>query len=724
MNERPKNYPDVETCVEETVRKVGHRIALGTPLGIGKANHLVNEFFRRACEDSSIDLHIFTALTLARPHWKSELERRFLEPLTERLFDGYPELAYVDPLKRGKLPANIRVTEFYFRPGSFLDSPLAQQSYMSSNYTHVVRDLLDAGINVLAQLVGKTEEDGAIRYSLSCNPDLTLDAVPHLREAERRGAKIALLAQVNRNLPFMYGDAAVAPSYFDAVVDEPKYSFPLFGAPNEPVSSAEYLIALHVSALIRDGGTLQIGIGALEDAVTYLLKLRHQQNDLYHEILTEAGVLERFKAVIERLGGTTRFQQGLYASSEMLVDGFLELYRSGILRRKVYQNAGVQRLLNDGLIGEEVTNETLEVLMKTGVVSALLTPQDFALLQEIAVLSPELDYKDGVISLRNGHRIPADLANRVVRDEINRSCLGSKLKGGHFAHACFFLGPRKFYDTLRQMDRSEREQICMTGISYVNELYGHEELKRLQRKAARFVNTGLIVMLNGAVASDGLEDGRVLSGVGGQYNFVAMAHALEDGRSIMMIRSTKEQDGNVRSNIRWSYGHVTIPRHLRDMVVTEYGIADLRGRSDAEVIAALVEVADSRFQDELVKEAKRAGKIGNSYRIPDHARNNLPERLEKVLARYRERGLFQAFPFGTDFTPEEVVLRKALRNLKQTMRWKRFHVPRLADIRKSIAVPDDARPYLERMALDRPETLKERLMQRALVYALASVEAI
>src|SRR5207244_12964328 len=215
----------------------------------------------------------------------------------------------------------------------------------------------------------------------------------------------------------------------------------------------------------------------------------------------------------------------------------------------------------------------------------------------------------------------------LIMDEINQSCLGSRLKGGHFAHACFFLGPRKFYETLRQMEIAEREQICMTGISYVNDLYGQEELKRLQRKAARFVNTGLIVMLNGAVASDGLEDGRVLSGVGGQYNFVAMAHALEDGRSIMMIRSTKEQDGNVRSNIRWSYGHVTIPRHLRDMVVTEYGIADLRGRSDAEVIAALVEVADSRFQDELLNDAKRAGKIDKNYRVPDYARTNRPERL-------------------------------------------------------------------------------------------------
>jgi acyl-CoA hydrolase len=724
MNERPRYYADVESCVEETLRKVGRRIALGTPLGLGKANHLVNEFFRRAREDPGIDLRIFTALSLAQPGWKNDLERRFLEPLVERLFSGYPELDYVEPCKRGELPKNIRVTEFYFQPGSFLDSPLAQQNYMSSNYTHVVRDLLDAGINVLAQLVSKIEEHGTTYYSLSCNPDLTLDLVPRLREAERQGAKIAFLAQVNNNLPFMYGDASVPHTYFDAIVDEPKYTFPLFGTPNRPVNTAEYLIALHVSALIRDGGTLQIGIGALEDAVTYLLKLRHEQNDLYREVLTETGVVKRFSQTIERLGGAGPFEQGLYASSEMLVDGFIELYRSGILRRKVYQHSGLQGLLNEGRIGEEVTPAMLEVLVEAQVISAWLTPQDFAFLQRVGIFLRELDYEAGAIRLHDGTCISANLADENARNEICRRCLGTRLKGGHFAHACFFLGPRKFYETLRKLDRSEREQICMTGISYVNELYGEEELKRLQRKAARFVNTGLIATLSGAVASDGLEDGRVLSGVGGQYNFVAMAHELEDGRSIMMIRSTSEEDGKLRSNIRWNYGHVTIPRHLRDFVVTEYGIAELRGRTDEEVISALLEIADSRFQDELLKDARRAGKLSGQYRIPDYARNNRPERLKQMLARYRDRGLFQEFPFGTDLTEEELALKKALRALEQTFKGKKLRLPRLAELHKTAAIPDHARQYLERMELDRPQSFKEKLLQRAVVYALASVNAI
>jgi acyl-CoA hydrolase len=648
---RPVAFADVESCVDATIQRIGRQIRLGTPLGLGKANHIVNEFFRRAREDPRLELRIFTALTLGRPRWKSDLERRFVEPLAERLFSGYPELAYVDPLRRGELPDNIRVTEFYFQPGSFLDSPLAQQHYISSNYTHVVRDLLDAGINVLAQLVAKTQEHGEERLSLSCNSDLTVDLAPRMREAERRGAKIALLAQVNRNLPFMDGDAAVAPDYFDALVDHSRYEFPLFAPPNSAISTADYLIALHVSALMRDGGTLQLGIGSLADAVTYVLKLRQESNDVYVDLLSKAAALDRFVDVIERIGGTGRFERGLYAATEMLAPGFLELLRCGVLKRRVHHDVAVQRLLDAG--------ET-----------------------------------------------------------------GGQIPGAHVAHACFFLGPSNFYDALRRMERSQREQIAMTGIAFVYQLYGEEELTRLQRRQARFVNSGLIVTLSGAVNSDALEDGRVLSGVGGQYNFVTMAHALEDGRAILMIRSTHEESGVLQSNVRASYGSITIPRHLRDIVVTEYGIADLRGRTDEEVATALVHITDSRFQEALLREAQRAGKIRATYRIPDRFRNNRPEKLDALLASYRARGLFRDFPFGTDLTHEEIALRQALQYLKRIGTRKRLPLMRLRDLRTLAAVPDSAHPYLERMDLDTPRTLKERLLQRALVYALVSVDVI
>ena len=101
----------------------------------------------------------------------------------------------------------------------------------------------------------------------------------------------------------------------------------------------------------------------------------------------------------------------------------------------------------------------------------------------------------------------------------------------------------------------------------------------------------------------------MVSGVGGQYNFVSQAHALDGARSILMAKSTREKGRDVSSNIVWNYGHITIPKHLRDMVITEYGIADLRGKCDKEVIEALLNITDSRFQDELLRKAKSAKKV-------------------------------------------------------------------------------------------------------------------
>jgi hypothetical protein len=92
---------------------------------------------------------------------------------------------------------------------------------------------------------------------------------------------------------------------------------------------------------------------------------------------------------------------------------------------------------------------------------------------------------------------------------------------------------------------------------------------------------------------------------------------------LLLIRSTREEAGRLRSNVRASYSSTTIPRHLRDIVVTEYGFADLRGRTDEEVAIALVQIADARFQEELLQKAQRAGKVARSYRIPERFRGTV-----------------------------------------------------------------------------------------------------
>ena len=151
-------------------------------------------------------------------------------------------------------------------------------------------------------------------------------------------------------------------------------------------------------------------------------------------------------------------------------------------------------------------------------------------------------------------------------------------------HAGFFVGNQAFYRELREMPREVLDLIAMTAISFTNTLDGDAEAKRAQRAHARFVNTAMVVTLLGAVSSDQLDDGRVVSGAGGQHDLVAMAHALEGARSIIGVRSTRRSNRRTASNIVWRYANATVPRQLRDIVVTEYGIADLRGKSDRDVV--------------------------------------------------------------------------------------------------------------------------------------------
>ena len=70
------------------------------------------------------------------------------------------------------------------------------------------------------------------------------------------------------------------------------------------------------------------------------------------------------------------------------------------------------------------------------------------------------------------------------------------------------------------------------------------------------------------------------------------------------------------------------------------------------------------------------------------------------------------------------MLKKALASLEQIVKGRELSLPELDEIWKTITVPESAHPYLKRMGLEAPKNPRELLMQRALVYGLASVGAI
>ena len=466
---KPLIFDNEHRLAEAIIAQVGKTIVLGLPLGIGKANHVANALYARAAADRSINLRIFTALTLEKPHPSRDLERRFIGPVSDRLFVGYPELSYGLAQRAGRLPPNIEVNEFFFLAGSRLHSPSAQQGYISANYTHALRYVLDRGANVFGQLVAKRVRDGETRYSLSSNTDLSVELLALRRTA---GLKILTVAQVNSDMPFMGGEADVAADDFDFVLDSSATDFPLFAPPREPVELTEYAAGVHTALLVPDGGTLQLGIGALGDAVAQALVLRHRHNAVFDDIVSRH-VTREPPIAHER----APFATGLYGCSEMFVEGFIDLMRTGVVRREV----------------------------------------DGALL-----------------------------------------------------HAGFFVGSRAFYRALREMPASELDKLHMKAIAFVNELYGDEDDKRRARVKARFINTAMMTTLLGAVVSDTLAGGKVVSGVGGQYNFVAQAFALPDARSIIILRSNSHGRGphlvQHRLGVRRDHDPATLARHRRHRV--------------------------------------------------------------------------------------------------------------------------------------------------------------
>jgi len=731
----PRSFDDAAECVEATLARVGPRIVVAMPLGIGKPNPLANEFYRRARRDPAIKLKICTALSLRAPQWHGELERRYWEPLNERVFGGAAPLDYARDIRAGEVPENIEISEFFLPSGALLNAAHSQRHHTSTNYTHVARDLVAQGVNVIAQLVARRGSGVSSEYSMGSNPDIMIDLLEMLAPLRAQGREVVVIGEVNRQMPFMLGPAAVGAETFDYLVEHPRYEYDLFAPPNPALGTVDYAIGLYAAMLVRDGGTLQVGIGELADAIIYGLLLRHRQCDEFREILRVLRAPQRFAKLPAGLGGDAPFEIGLYGCTEMFAAGFLELYRSGVLRRRVYPDVRIQRLLNEACIGETVDERLLAALPGCGF-DMPLTSADFDLLRRIGVFREECRYSNGVIELAGGGGGPADgaagpggsngvearLDEGAVRRELLASYTGRRLEGGILLHGSFFLGPRGFYAALRNLPESERRQFSMGGVSFTKQLEGHDPaLKIAQRQHGRFFNTTMMVTLLGAAVSDGLADGRVVSGVGGQYNFVAMAHSLPGARSILAVRSTREHNGIVRSNILWSYAHVTIPRHLRDIVITEYGIADLRGRSDQDVIAALLNIADSRFQDALMREAQAAGKLAADYRIPDEYRNNTPQALEQRFALSRARGLFSEFPFGTDLTREEIMLGKALSKMKRKANAMWPGLRGLISSTLDSSIPPALAPYLERMQLAAPTSPEERRWQRLLVHELKAM---
>jgi acyl-CoA hydrolase len=124
------------------------------------------------------------------------------------------------------------------------------------------------------------------------------------------------------------------------------------------------------------------------------------------------------------------------------------------------------------------------------------------------------------------------------------------------------------------------------------------------------INGALAIDVHGQVVSDTISGGQY-SGIGGAEDFVAGAGLELSDRSLICLPSTFEKNGVLQSRIVPWFGPgavITTPRHHVDMIVTEYGAAELEGRTVRERGEALAAIAHPQFRDELLAAAERASR--------------------------------------------------------------------------------------------------------------------
>jgi acyl-CoA hydrolase len=168
--------------------------------------------------------------------------------------------------------------------------------------------------------------------------------------------------------------------------------------------------------------------------------------------------------------------------------------------------------------------------------------------------------------------------------------------------ATFAMGSRALYDWLDGNDA-----VRFLPVDIVNDA---SVIARNRRMVS--INGALAVDLFGQLVADTI-DGRQFSGIGGHEDFLAGTGLAPDGRSLVCLPSTFLSKGQRRSRIvaRFEAGAiVTSPRHQADVVVTEYGAAELAARSVGERARALAEIAHPDERDALRAAAREIDRLG------------------------------------------------------------------------------------------------------------------
>ncbi|HLA87312.1 MAG TPA: acetyl-CoA hydrolase/transferase C-terminal domain-containing protein [Anaerolineales bacterium] len=190
-------------------------------------------------------------------------------------------------------------------------------------------------------------------------------------------------------------------------------------------------------------------------------------------------------------------------------------------------------------------------------------------------------FSDGVI----------DLVNAGVLTNARKSLHPGKIVSG------FILGTKRLYEWV-----DDNPMIELHRTEYVNDPFVIAQNDRMVA-----VNSAIEIDLTGQVCADSIGP-KLYSGVGGQLDFIYGASRSKDGVPIIALPSTAvmkdgTQISKIAAMLKLGAGVVTSRNHVR-FVVTEYGVADLYGKTIRQRAQALIKITHPQFQEELLRQAK------------------------------------------------------------------------------------------------------------------------
>jgi GNAT superfamily N-acetyltransferase len=223
----------------------------------------------------------------------------------------------------------------------------------------------------------------------------------------------------------------------------------------------------------------------------------------------------------------------------------------------------------------------------------------------------------------------------------------------------FVLGSHRLYDWLH-----DNPMVEFHPTEYTNDPF-----RIAQHDKMIAINSALEIDLTGQVCADSLGT-YFYSGIGGQVDFIRGASRSRGGKPIIALPATAQHGAQSRivSALKPGAGVVTSRGDVH-YVVTEFGVADLHGKSIRERVLALVHIAHPDFRDQLMEEARRRKLVP-----PDQVAVRLagtPE-IESLTTRFTTRGEAEILLRPVHPTDEEP-LREAFYNLSPTTLYQRFH---------------------------------------------------